>query len=363
MHVTGNYDRSIRLSFRQGRIQLAFLTAGIFVCLPGFVAFAQPNGVVSDRLKPSAENRSSQRPDEPTDGKGIAKSVKYEVSKTGGLVYRTGDDFQLKCDLYVPIRKSLREEDKSTGSSSVSKLPAVIAIHGGAWRSGSKITMMRHANLFARSGFVVMAINYRHAPAYRFPAQIHDCKFAVRWLKANADQWQVDPDRIAAFGYSAGGHLAALLGTTDKPDKLDGDVPAELEPFDSSVACVAAGGAPCEFSWIDEQSDVLRGWLGGNREEIPDIYEKASPLKYADSNDVPFYFFHGQYDLIVPLDSSLRLHNALETANVPSTHEVALLTGHVATFSNMLWAHKSVQFFDQCLKNKIEPESDFPNKP
>ncbi len=124
-----------------------------------------------------------------------------------------------------------------------------------------------------------------------------------------------------------------------------------LKDFDSQVACVAIGGAPCEFSWVAETSNVLKPWLGGTRSKAPELYERASPLSYADSDDVPFYFFHGQYDLIVPVDSSVKLHNALIAAGGQSNHDLALLTGHVATFSNMTWAGKSLRFFNRHLKN------------
>ena len=300
-------------------------------------------------MKPATINSPAARKAGSKSASNKTGKPQYTVSKTGGIVYRTGDGFELKCDLYVP-----KLED-SGNSPEPTSYPAIIAIHGGAWRSGSKITMLRHANRFAKAGYVVMAINYRHAPEHLFPAQIHDCKFAVRWLKANAEKWHVNTERVGVFGYSAGGHLAALLGTTDEQDKLEGDIPPELADFDSSVVCVSAGGAPCEFTWIDKESTVLKSWIGGTREESPDGYEKASPLNYADSSDVPFYFFHGQYDLVVPIDSSLKLHRSLGKAGVKSTHEVALLSGHISTFSNMIWAEKSLRFFDQNLKQRSSP--------
>lgn len=299
----------------------------------------------SSRLKPAAmKNGANQRQKVANDVDSANPS--FSVVKTGAVIYRSEDDFQLKCDLYSP--QSAADPQVRPDKT----FPAIIAIHGGAWSSGSKVTMLRHAHAFARAGYVVMAINYRHAPKYRHPAQIHDCKFAVRWLKSNSSTWHVDPERIGVFGYSAGGHLAALIGTTDDGDGLEGEVPVELQDHDSTVACVAAGGAPCEFSWIGETSNVIKPWLGETRSKDPELYERASPLSYADSDDVPFYFFHGQYDLVVPVDSSLKLHNALSEAGIQSTHELALLTGHVATFSNLTWAEKSLRFFNQHLKEK-----------
>ncbi len=268
---------------------------------------------------------------------------RVQIDRRSGVVFCSENSFELKCDLY---RSVVRAQAKPHASQ-----PAIVCVHGGAWRTGSRLSMLRHASVFAKAGYVVMSIDYRLAPRHPFPAQIHDCKYAVRWLKANAADLGVDPDRIGAFGYSAGGHLVGLLGTTDPDDGLEGQVPRELQPHDSSVRCVVAGGAPCEFSWIKEDATTLKYWLQATRRAKPKTYADASPLSYVDAGDVPFFFFHGQYDLIVPIDSSIEMHNALMAVGIDSEHDVALLAGHMAAFSMMGWAAKSVDFFDEHLKN------------
>ena len=354
MNVTIGRYNSVRSVLRSKILAYANLSVGLVVICSICCPTSPAQDARSRPLKPALKRRATAQLAKTRIQQASASKPKFGVQKFGAVVYRVGDDFELKCDMYVPKGTDTQPVEKSQ------RFPAIVAIHGGAWRSGSKVTMMRHANLFAKAGYVVMAINYRHAPEYTFPAQVHDSKFAVRWLKAHAEEWNVDPDRIAAFGYSAGAHLAAMLGTTDEKAELEGEVPKELAKFDSSVTCVAAGGTPCEFSWISETTEVLEPWLGGTRGETPEVYEQASPLTYVDSKDVPFYLFHGQYDLIVPVDSSLKLHRALEAAGVPSTHEIALLTGHISTFSNMLWAEKSLRFFNKQLKPKSLPKQPTP---
>ena len=113
---------------------------------------------------------------------------KYRFEKKGAIVFRKLPDCEVKCDVYQP------ESDVA--------LPAIIMIHGGAWRHGSKVAMVRHARRVARVGYVVVSINYRLAPKYPWPAQIDDCQYAVRWLKKNAEAYNVDADRIGVFGLS-----------------------------------------------------------------------------------------------------------------------------------------------------------------
>lgn len=271
----------------------------------------------------------------------------FKFEKRGAILFREGDDFRLTCDLYVPLDQG--------------KFPAVIAIHGGAWRMGSKLAMTRHAWRLARAGYVVVAINYRHAPKHPFPAQIHDCKYAVRWIRANADSYQIDATRIGAFGYSAGGHLAAMLGTTDAGDELEGDIPAELQRFDSRVSAVAAGGAPCEFDWIDEDSQSLAYWLGGTRRRFPNRFRLASPVTYASAGDPPFFLFHGETDWLVPPAASRALHQRLRAVGVESEHHVGKNAGHFATFSDLDWMKEVIEFFDCHLKTQVAEPTPNPS--
>ena len=278
-------------------------------------------------LAQSTESSKALSTDSKTD------KSKFSFEKRGAITYRKIDGESLNCDVYVPDGEG--------------PFPAVLAIHGGAWRQGSKFTMTRHAWKLAKSGYVVVAINYRHAPKHPFPAQIHDCKQAVRWMRANAAKYKIDADRIAAFGYSAGGHLAALLGTTDEDDGLEPTDDENLSRYSSRVQAVIAGGAPCEFDWIDLDSSSLVYWLGSKRGDKPELYAQASPTTYVTKDDPPFYFYHGDSDLLVPKSSSCHLHQSLIECGVPSKHDIAINRGHVATFSDLSWMTRGIKFLDE----------------
>ena len=261
---------------------------------------------------------------------------KLEFEKKGGVVYRKTDDYELKCDVYTP------EGD--------GPFPAILAVHGGAWRSGTKFLMLRHAWRMAEAGYVVVAINYRHAPKYPFPNQVHDCKHAVRWMRANAGKYKIDPDRIGGFGYSAGGHLVSMLGTTDADDGLEGEIEHGMEGINTRISCVAAGGAPCEFSWIEDDSRTLTYWLGGTPTEKSERFTAASPTTYITPDDPPFFLFHGDFDMVVPVDTSKKMHQLLRACKVESHHCVAERNGHLGTFSDLDWMDKAIEFFDSKLK-------------
>ena len=203
-----------------------------------------------------AEPKKANNPDQADTQTTPARKPKFKFEKRGAIEYSKGDDYRLTCDVYVP------EGD--------GPFPTVLAVHGGAWRGGSKLHMLRHAWMLARRGYVVVAINYRHAPKHKFPAQIHDCKNAIRWMRENADEYKIDSDRIAAYGYSAGGHLVSLLGTMDKDDGLDGEALEGLEKHDTRVCAVIAGGPVCEFDWVSDRSGTLVYWLGKRKSDDPD---------------------------------------------------------------------------------------------
>lgn len=268
---------------------------------------------------------------------GLAR-VKYEFEKFGGVEYRSGEDYCLTLDVYVPEGEG--------------PYPGILAVHGGSWRSGTKLNWFRHARKLAKAGFVVVAINYRHAPTHRFPAQIHDCKAAVRWMRFNADRYKIDPDQIGGAGYSAGGHLVAMLGTSDPDDGLEGDVPDDEKQFSTRLQAVAAGGAPCEFSWIDENARTLDYWLGGSRASKPETYRQASPITYITNDDPPFYFFHGTDDWVVPKSSSRAMHEMLTEQSIPSQYQPYENYGHFALFSHIDALDPVIEFFNETLERK-----------
>jgi len=229
------------------------------------------------------------------------------------LAYVEGGHERQKLDLYLP--------------ASGSRWPLVVSIHGGAFRMGSKdAEPARSAGAFVAKGFAVAAINYRLSQHAVFPAQIEDCKSAVRWLRANAPRHGFDPARIASYGGSAGGHLAAMLGVT-------GDVKAfEVGPIlgeSSRVQAVVDFFGPTDFLQMDahrpnaqamvhETPDSPESQLvGGPIRDHPDRVARANPVTYVTKDDPPFLIVHGDADVLVPHHQSVLLDAALRKAGVP----------------------------------------------
>lgn len=298
----------------------------------------KPAGSMSPLVEPGASVKTEEQTRQTRESDSNVESTDrhYRYKKYSNVIFATGDDYQLLCDIYKPLGKG--------------PFPAVLAIHGGAWQHGSKVNMLRHAWKLAGSGYVVVAINYRLAPAHRFPAQVHDCKHAVRWIRSRSEKLNINPDQIAVFGYSAGGHLAAMLGTTDENDKLEGDVEEELQKYSSRVQCVVIGGAPCEFGWI--KSRALVGWLGESPQENPQLYAIAAPITHVSPDDPPFAIFHGSADDVVPPKSSREFHDKLLAAGVDSRYKSVIDKGHLATFSDTSWLADAIEFMDEKLKRK-----------
>jgi acetyl esterase/lipase len=213
----------------------------------------------------------------------------------------------LRLDIYRPV-----------GSSKAR--PGVLLLHGGGWVEGDKSSQRDLAVMLTRAGFVAIAVGYRLAKddASRHPAQVDDVRRAVRWVRAHAGEIGVDPDRLGAFGHSAGGHLAAILGTTEARGTGD---PA-LKDVSSRVRCVVDCCGPTDFT--DESSPPVGpsiAWMvpnlfGKTRLEAPDAYRDASPVSHVDSRSAPTLIIHGNADDIVPLDQSRKLRDALVKAGV-----------------------------------------------
>ena len=191
-------------------------------------------------------------------------------------------------------------------------LPAVILVHGGSWARGNRSRMKRVATKAVERGYAAVNIEYRLAPEHRYPAQLTDVLDAVCWVRVNADSLGIDPNRIALWGYSAGGHLSLLaaarpeLAASGSPCA---DVPAEVQ------ACVADAG-PTDLRLLGGARSVQQ-FLGGSPEEILPIYKEASPLLAAESDHPPTFLYHGRGDWIVNVEHSRRMRDALEAAGVP----------------------------------------------
>ena len=239
-----------------------------------------------------------------------------------------GKTKSLLLDLYLP--------SDNVGNSS--ELPLIIYIHGGGWREFSK--EICPGEIVAQKGWAIACINYRYSTEAIFPAQIHDAKAAVRWLKANAKEYNLDPDRFAAWGASAGGHLSLLLGTSEGVASLEGDL--GNSDYSSSVKAVCSFYAPTDFTLvkpaftadISEQKNwqqykevpwylytvVTTLLLGGAVTENIELARSANPITYLDSQDPPVMIIHGEQDKIVPVNQSDILVEALQKHDVPVTY-------------------------------------------
>jgi len=232
-------------------------------------------------------------------------------------------------------------------------MPVVVYIHGGAWRQGSKEGGVSLLRSLARKGYLGATIEYRFSQEATFPAQIEDCKCAIRHLRANAKTYGLDPDRIGVWGSSAGGFLAALLGTSGGVKEFEGTGGSPEQS--SRVQAVVDWYGPTDFltmgrNEIDHdaadspESRLVGGPIQENREKTA----KASPIAYVTADDPPFLIMHGDKDNLVPLAQSERLHEALRKAGVESTLQV--LPGQRHGFRDVDVQTPVETFFDRYLK-------------
>lgn len=227
--------------------------------------------------------------------------------------------------------------------------PGVLVVHGGAWTVGSRAQLASIANALAEHGYTAACVSYRLAPKHTFPAQIYDCQAAVRWLREHASEYRVDPTRIGGFGYSAGGQLVALLGTMNDDDFREAGVPNDAPS--ARLQVVVAGGAPCDFRVLPEDSERLAYWLGGTRAAKPELYRIASPAAFITKDDPPMYFFHGARDLLVPARSPQRMVAMLTAAGVTAEMHLIENAGHLEALFDRESLEQALGFVDKYLKN------------
>lgn len=197
----------------------------------------------------------------------------------------------LQADLYLPDDK-----DKAP-------YPTLLLIHGGAWHKGDRKSMAKAAELLADRGYAALAINYRLAPRFRYPAPVEDAQEALRWLKVNANRYRLDMARVGVWGYSAGAHLAALLAV----QPLMPDLP--------ELRVVVAGSAPTDLR--DSAQSSVRAFLGGSPAEQPARYEEASPVTRVHPGLPAFLLYYGSADTLVAPSQSETFAGRLKEAGVP----------------------------------------------
>ena len=260
------------------------------------------------------------------------------------LVYKRINGAVLTLDLYCP--------EKVSGP-----LPVIVWIHSGGWSRGRKERCP--AVTLVQDGYAVASIDYRLTTTAPFPAQIEDCKAAVRWLRANASTYHLDPDHIGVWGHSAGGHLAALLGTSGGVRELEGT--GDNMSYSSRVQAVCVVSGPGDLLQLyraatgpsgteinPKVKPALEALIGVPVEENKTKAMAASPITYVSKDDPPFLMIHGEIDSTVPVSQAESFAAALKAAGVETTLEIAPGRGHGAggpKFQPMIKA-----FFDKYLK-------------
>ncbi len=268
-------------------------------------------------MLPATAQQPQRRPGGP-EQKALPEGTRTERD----LVYGRADGRELKLNLYLPPGDEAK--------------PLIIWIHGGAWMMGSK-DGPSPAQQFVGSGYAVAHVGYRLSQVAKWPAQMHDCKAAVRWLRANAAQYHLDPKRFAAWGSSAGGHLVAVLGTSGGVPELEGagnDLKAS-----SSVQAVVDWFGPTDFLQMNKfpskiAHDTARSpesqLIGGPIQENKDAAAKANPITYVGRGEAPppFLIMHGTRDDLVPFNQSELLNEALKAAKADVTFSPVNGAGH-----------------------------------
>jgi len=276
----------------------------------------------------------------------VAISQSAEVVFEQGIEYSNPDGQHLQLNLAQP-------KDAS------GKLPAVVCIHGGGFRGGNRDRWNKLCNQLAERGYVAATVSYRLAPKYQYPAAVHDVKAAVRWLRANAEKYHVDPDRIGTVGDSAGGHLAQYLAVTGDVKSLEGP---DGEPLvnagqSSRVSCVVNYYGPCDLTRsYDNSADaakVLPLWLGGDNKQQRHRHILASPLYWVTPSAAPTLLLQGTDDKLVAHEQAQWLYDRMKAAEV----DVTLLTlegaGHGFAGADAERAEKAMfEFFEKQLRPK-----------
>lgn len=239
------------------------------------------------------------------DAKNVA--VPDSVEERLDVEYGKAGARALHLDLYLPKNRS--------GAT-----PAILFLHGGAWKGGKRGDMKYYCVKFAEKGYVTATASYRLTEEAPFPAALHDVKCAVRWLRAQAEPLRIDPVRIAVSGNSAGGHLSMLIGYVDDP-ALEGD--GGNNDVSSQVSCLVNFYGPTDLTTdFAISQDVVVNFMGGKPyTEAPAVYQSASPLFHLTQDDPPTLTFHGTIDSIVPVEQADRLDEKMKELGIPHLYE------------------------------------------
>ncbi len=248
----------------------------------------------------------------------LAAQTQPEFDVVPDVQYCTGGGKPLLMDVFIPKHRNR------------APTPAVLWIHGGGWERGDK-NGNSGAQLLVNEGFVTASLFYRLSGDSPFPADIEDCKCAIRFLRANASKYGIDRDRIGAAGASAGGHLAELVATADQNAELEGD--GGWKNASSKVQAASAYYGASDFTvgamqFQHHTGQVVVKLFRGTEKDKPELYRKASPIFYVSKEDPPLLLAHGEKDDLVPFDQSVRMAEAYRKAGLPVEFIAVKNAGH-----------------------------------
>jgi len=255
-------------------------------------------------------------------------TIPPNVEMRADIIYGSGGGRDLKLNLYLPRERT-------------EPCPAVVFIHGGGWRNGNASQFRSQSLHLASEGYVCACIGYRLSGEAHFPAALEDSKCAVRWLRSQAADLNVDPDRICLSGGSAGGHLAAMVAFTD-PGTFEGE---GGNPEQSSKASLAVLFNPvADLASMGKAGlgvPMLEGFLGKTYAEAPELYAQGSPISHISKGDPPTLVLHGTKDTTVPFSQAERMVAGLQKAGVPAELFAAEGAAH-AFFNRPPWYQPTV---------------------
>jgi len=329
------------------------LVAALAVPCIAPVALAQPAAPA-----PPAKPASPPKPAKPPSPAEIAEKLKDTVEVRFDQPYAGTDNPRQQLDIFLPRKRATD-----------ALLPVIVLIHGGGWSSGDRRGFMGNAIEIAKTGrYVAVSAGYRLSGEAKWPAQIHDCKAAIRWIRSHARELGVDPDRIGVTGGSAGGHLALLLGTSGNVPTLDGSL-GDCTDQSCRVTCVVNYCGPSDLHsplFVGEEAKkpdpAVVGLIGGPPADLSDRTREASPVTYVSKDSPPVLTVHGTKDLRVDFKQAEIIDAALKKAGATSLLVPVVGAGHGIPSPPELKA-RVMQFWDRYLRDVPGEISTAPIEP
>ena len=273
--------------------------------------------------------------------------VEEQITVRQDVEYAKAGEHSLQLNVYTPKAFSAQPR------------PCIVWIHGGGWQKGDKSSGgARVAKWVASGEYVGVSVGYRLTDKAVWPAQIYDCKAAIRYIRANAPALGINPDRIGVWGGSAGGHLVSLLGTSGDVPELEGSL--GVTGVSSRVTCVVDYCGPSNFLRLDPETPKLNtpgqsvyNLFGGPIKEKTEVAKQASPATYVSKDDPPFLIVHGTADPLVPLDQATSFHQAQLDAGMKSTF-IKMEGGGHGIGGNEIESRVKIFFDRELLGRKVE---------